>query len=190
MKHDQTFPYHFEDLSSDSVSTLEQEVTQRQTLFFTATWNTNVQKIASDFVNRPYQVKIGSSEQLKASENIKQVVKIVDPDKKVRHLTKLFLEYDISEKGRGENRAMIFCNTKKTCEQLEDGLNRARVRCDSIHGDKEQKDRERALNDLRDGYTKIICATDVAARGLDVKGVTLVINYDPPKNAEEGCQLP
>ena len=43
---------------------------------------------------------------------------------------------DISEKGRGENRAMIFCNTKKTCEQLEDGLNRARVRCDSIHGDK------------------------------------------------------
>lgn len=58
MKHDQTFPYHFEDLSSDSVSTLEQEVTQRQTLFFTATWNTNVQKIASDFVNRPYQVPV------------------------------------------------------------------------------------------------------------------------------------
>lgn len=161
------------------------EKTERQTLFFTATWNSNVQKIAAEFVNNPFQVKIGSTEHLKASDTIKQIVKIVDPDKKVRHLTKLFLEYDISEKGRGENRAMIFCNTKKTCEQLEDGLNRARVRCDSIHGDKEQKERERALNDLRDGYTKIICATDVAARGLDVKGVTLVINYDPPKNAED-----
>ena len=44
---------------------------------------------------------------------------------------------DISEKGRGENRAMIFCNSKKMCQQLEDGLNRARVRCDSIHGDKD-----------------------------------------------------
>lgn len=50
-----------------------------------------------------------------------------------------FCSEDISEKGRGENRAMIFCNTKKTCEQLEDGLNRARVRCDSIHGDKAEE---------------------------------------------------
>ena len=50
----------------------------------------------------------------------------------LRHSTQ-----DISEKGRGENRAMIFCNSKKMCQQLEDGLNRARVRCDSIHGDKD-----------------------------------------------------
>merc|ERR1719281_2037018 len=71
------------------------------------------------------------------------------------------------------------------CEQLEDGLNRAKVNCDSIHGDKDQRQREKALDDRRDGYTKILCATDVAARGLDIKGVTLVINYDPPKHVED-----
>merc|ERR1712060_379428 len=95
------------------------------------------------------------------------------------------LEYNISEKGKGENRALIFCNTKKMCETLEDGLNRARVNCDSIHGDRTQEEREKAMDDLRVGKTKILCCTDVAARGLDIKGVTLVINYDPPKNGED-----
>merc|ERR1712060_808593 len=95
------------------------------------------------------------------------------------------LEYNISEKGKGENRALIFCNTKKMCETLEDGLNRARVNCDSIHGDRTQAEREKAMDDLRVGRTKILCCTDVAARGLDIQGVTLVVNYDPPKNAED-----
>merc|ERR1712039_947766 len=120
-----------------------------------------------------------------ANENITQLCKVVEADRKVRELTKLFLEYNISEKGRGENRALIFCNTRKVCETLEDGLNRARVNCDSIHGDRTQAEREKAMDDLRVGRTKILCCTDVAARGLDIQGVTLVVNYDPPKNAED-----
>merc|ERR1712039_631359 len=120
-----------------------------------------------------------------ANENITQLCKVVEADRKVRELTKLFLEYNISEKGRGENRALIFCNTRKMCETLEEGLNRARVNCDSIHGDRSQAEREKAMDDLRDGRTKILCCTDVAARGLDIQGVTLVVNYDPPKNAED-----
>merc|ERR1712032_1148084 len=75
--------------------------------------------------------------------------------------------------------------TKKTCEQLEDGLNKARVNCEAIHGDKGQQDREKALLNLRDGVTKILVATDVAARGLDIKGVTLVVNFDPPNSSED-----
>mmetsp|Transcript_33556 Transcript_33556/g.72659 ORF Transcript_33556/g.72659 Transcript_33556/m.72659 type:complete len:747 (+) Transcript_33556:653-2893(+) len=157
----------------------------RQTLFFTATWPSSVEKLALDFLKSPYKVEIGNPDVLKASANVTQMVRVVDPDRKVRELTKLFLQYDISERGRGENRAMIFCSTKRMCEQLEDGLNRAKVNCDSIHGDKDQQQREKALMDLRDGKTKIIVATDVAARGLDVQGVTLVVNYDPPNNAED-----
>merc|ERR1719356_1303768 len=158
---------------------------KRQTLFFTATWAGSVVKLAGDYLNNPFQVKIGNTDILKANESITQLVKIVEHDKKVKELTKLFLQFAISEKGKGDNRALIFCATKKMCEQLEDGLNRARVNCQSIHGDKTQQEREKALNDLRDGITKILCATDVAARGLDIKGVTLVINYDPPKHVED-----
>merc|ERR1719356_898645 len=158
---------------------------KRQTLFFTATWAGSVVKLAGDYLNNPFQVKIGNTDILKANESITQLVKIVEHDKKVRELTKVFLQFKISEKGKGDNRALIFCATKKMCEQLEDGLNRARVNCQSIHGDKKQQEREKALNDLRDGYTKILCATDVTARGLDIKGVTLVVNYDPPNSAED-----
>merc|ERR1712194_1000181 len=73
----------------------------------------------------------------------------------------------------------------KMCETLEDGLNRAKVNCDSIHGDRSQMEREKAMDDLRDGRTKILCCTDVAARGLDIQGVTLIVNFDPPRSAED-----
>merc|ERR1712084_76577 len=101
-------------------------------------------------------VRVGAADNLKAADNITQIVKIIDPDNKVKQLIRLFLRFDISEKGSGENRAMIFCSTKKMCEQLEQGLNKAKVNCDSIHGDKTQPEREKALLDLRDGTTKIV----------------------------------
>merc|ERR1719199_1456760 len=64
-------------------------------------------------------------------------------------------------------------------------LNRQGVPCAAIHGDKNQKEREQALNDLKSAQIKILVATDVAARGLDIKGVTLVVNYDLPANTED-----
>eukprot|EP00929_Paragymnodinium_shiwhaense_P042398 TRINITY_DN21953_c0_g3_i2.p1 TRINITY_DN21953_c0_g3~~TRINITY_DN21953_c0_g3_i2.p1 ORF type:complete len:1405 (+),score=417.47 TRINITY_DN21953_c0_g3_i2:99-4313(+) len=157
----------------------------RHTLFFTATWEGKVRQLAMDFLKNPYQVKIGDSDVLKANDSITQFIRIVEPDRKVKELIKVFLKYNISERGRGDNRALVFCNSKKMCDQLEEGLNRARVRCDSIHGDKDQRQRETAMEDLREGRTKILCCTDVAARGLDIKGVTLVVNYDPPKHGED-----
>jgi len=84
---------------------------ERQTLFFTATWPEQVQKLATDFLNKPYQVRVGNTDMLSANESITQIVKIVTEDAKVKELIKLFLQYGTSEKGKGENRAMIFCNT-------------------------------------------------------------------------------
>jgi ATP-dependent RNA helicase DDX5/DBP2 len=105
----------------------------RHTLFFTATWPDQVRRLATDFLNKPVQVRIGNTDLLKANDTITQLVKVIDGEKKVKELTKCFLQYNISEKGKGDNRALIFCNSKKMCEQLEDGLNRARVNCQSIH---------------------------------------------------------
>merc|ERR1719198_1600041 len=85
----------------------------------------------------------------------------------------------------GHGKCLIFCGTKRLCEQLCVSLERAGVPCASIHGDKDQHQRDAALNGLKDGRIKVLCATDVAARGLDIKGVGLVVNFDPANNTED-----
>merc|ERR1719245_2857070 len=82
-------------------------------------------------------------------------------------------------------KALVFCNTKRMCETLSQGLHRQGVPCTSIHGDKDQRERDEALNGLKSGRYKVLVATDVAARGLDIKGVGLVVNYDPANNTED-----
>merc|ERR550532_3132058 len=82
-------------------------------------------------------------------------------------------------------KALVFCNTKRMCEQLSNTLARSGVPCTSIHGDKDQMQRDDALSGLKNGRYKVLVATDVAARGLDIKGVGLVLNYDPANNTED-----
>merc|ERR1719382_420441 len=71
------------------------------------------------------------------------------------------------------------------CEDLSRNLSHAGVSCGAIHGDKDQRERDQALNSLKQGRIKVLCATDVAARGLDIKGIGLVINYDAANNTED-----
>merc|ERR1719276_554797 len=82
-------------------------------------------------------------------------------------------------------KALVFANTKRMCEQLSSSMYRAGVPCSSIHGDKDQHQRDEALNNLKSGRIKVLVATDVAARGLDIKGVGLVVNYDPANSTED-----
>merc|ERR550532_2345393 len=82
-------------------------------------------------------------------------------------------------------KALVFCNTKRMCEQLSNQLARSGVPCTSIHGDKDQMQREDALNGLKSGRIKVLVATDVAARGLDIKGIGMVVNFDPANNTED-----
>merc|ERR1719506_3496625 len=84
-----------------------------------------------------------------------------------------------------EDQVIIFVATKKTCESLASTIRRAGARVESIHGDRDQQSRDRALGALKQGQVKVLVATDVAARGLDVKTIRLVINYDPANNAED-----
>merc|ERR550537_729504 len=79
---------------------------------------------------------------------------------------------------------IVFCGTKKMCEQLSMQLNR-QFRTEAIHGDRNQQQRDHALNKFKSNQTQVLVATDVAARGLDVKGVKMVVNFDPAGNAED-----
>merc|ERR1719492_295420 len=82
-------------------------------------------------------------------------------------------------------KALVFSNTKRGCDQLSQHLYRSGISCNSIHGDKDQTQRDDALNSLKSGRIKVLVATDVAARGLDIKGIGLVVNYDPANNTED-----
>ena len=87
-------------------------------------------------------------------------------------------------KTQGYERIMIFCNTKHMCQRLTDDFQRAGLDCDCLHGDIRQKQRERTMQNFRDGKLAILVATDVASRGIDVDDVDCVINYDIPDENE------
>ena len=87
-------------------------------------------------------------------------------------------------RSQGYERIMIFCNTKHMCQRLTDDFQRAGLDCDCIHGDIRQKQRERTMQNYRDGKLAILVATDVASRGIDVDDVDCVINYDIPEENE------
>ena len=87
-------------------------------------------------------------------------------------------------KTQGYERIMIFCNTKHMCQRLTDDFQRAGLNCDCIHGDIRQKQRERTMQNYRDGKLAVLVATDVASRGIDVDDVDCVINYDIPEENE------
>ncbi|CAK8986260.1 unnamed protein product [Durusdinium trenchii] len=157
---------------------------KRHTLFFTATWPKEVRKLASEILNRPYKVMIGNREVLKGNQDITQIVRVMDAFNKNREIVTTLREAGLTTPS-ASGKALVFCNTKRMCENLSNELHRQGLPCTSIHGDKDQRQREEALNGLKSGRYKVLIATDVAARGLDIKGVGLVINFDPANNTED-----
>ncbi|KAM7471818.1 hypothetical protein LguiA_010001 [Lonicera macranthoides] len=156
----------------------EQIRPDRQTLYWSATWPKEVEQLARQFLYNPYKVIIGSSD-LKANHAICQHVDIVSENKKYNKLVKL-LE-DIMD----GSRILIFMDTKKGCDQITRQLRMDGWPALSIHGDKSQAERDWVLSEFKAGKSPIMTATDVAARGLDVKDVKYVINYDFPGSLED-----
>ncbi|RYQ98339.1 hypothetical protein Ahy_B08g094393 isoform B [Arachis hypogaea] len=150
----------------------------RQTLYWSATWPKEVEQLARQFLYNPYKVIIGSSD-LKANHAIRQYVDIVPEKQKYDKLVKL-LE-DIMD----GSRILIFMDTKKGCDQITRQLRMDGWPALSIHGDKSQAERDWVLSEFKSGKSPIMTATDVAARGLDVKDVKYVINYDFPGSLED-----
>ncbi|KAM7277668.1 hypothetical protein ACFE04_004802 [Oxalis oulophora] len=150
---------------------------RRQTLMYTATWPKEVKKIASDLLVNPVQVNIGS-DQLAANKAITQYVEVVPPFEKERRLEQI-----LGTQERG-SKVIIFCSTKRLCDQIARSLGR-NFGALAIHGDKSQGERDWVLNQFRNGKSPVLVATDVAARGLDIKDIRVVINYDFPTGVED-----
>ncbi|XP_077436657.1 DEAD-box helicase 3 X-linked a isoform X1 [Vanacampus margaritifer] len=166
----------------------------RQTMMFSATFPKEIQILARDFLDDYIFLAVGRVGS--TSENITQkVVWVEDTDKRSFLLDLLNATVipnevqengiDAPEKPGKESLTLVFVETKKGADALEDFLYHEGYACTSIHGDRSQRDREEALHQFRSGRCPILVATAVAARGLDISNVKHVINFDLPSDIEE-----
>lgn len=148
---------------------------QRQTLLFSATMPAEIAKLADNILRDPVQIRIAP---VKATTDlIEQSVCFVPKQKKAALLAHL-----ISTRAVG--RALVFTRTKRGADRLSKHLNKSGIRAEAMHGDKSQSSRQRSLAAFKSNRPPILVATDVAARGIDVDGVSHVFNYDLPNEPE------
>ena len=150
---------------------------ERQTLLFSATLDGNIGRIARDILKNPKTIQIAQQKEKHA--NIEQRLHYVDD---MTHKNKLLEHLLIAP---DMNQAIIFTSTKRHADLLAEDLYAAGHKTAALHGDMTQGARNRTLTKLRHGDVKVLVATDVAARGIDVQGISHVINYDLPKFAED-----
>ncbi|KAM0401429.1 hypothetical protein ACHAQC_002119 [Fusarium culmorum] len=152
----------------------------RQTLMWSATWPKEVRALASDFLQDFIQVNIGSME-LAANHRITQIVEVVTEmekrDRMIKHMEKVM--------ENKENKILIFVGTKRVADEITRFLRQDGWPALSIHGDKQQNERDWVLDQFKTGKSPIMVATDVASRGIDVRNITHVLNYDYPNNSED-----
>jgi superfamily II DNA/RNA helicase len=145
-------------------------------LFFSATVDSKTKEILRNFVKDPITVSV---KQQDTAENIEQnIIKIDGKESKIDVLHNLLAQ-------PGFDKVLIFGKTKWGMEKLSKVLLERGFRVSSIHGNKSQNQRQRALQEFKDGLIQVLIATDVASRGLDIEDVTHVINYDPPTDYED-----
>lgn len=148
----------------------------RQTLFFSATITPDIERVINDFLRDPVTVSVRTSE---TSEHVEQtVIEARDKDHKIDLLQNLLTE-------KHYDKVLVFGETKFGVQRLADRLTKDGVPSAAIHGNKSQSQRQRALKDFRDEKVRVLVATDVAARGLDIPNVSHVINFDQPKTYED-----
>ncbi len=147
----------------------------RQTLFFSATINPEIKELAYSLVINPIRIEISPKNPV--AKNVTHSVAMIDMDDK-----RFFLERMIKE--NPESKILVFVRTKVRAERVFKAMERAEIKCLTIHGDKDQKDRLDVMNQFKTGDAKVLIATDVSARGIDIPDVDYVINYDLPDVAE------
>ena len=149
---------------------------QRQTLLFSATFAPAIRKLAKDFMNAPEIVEVAA--QNTTSANVEQHIIAVDALKKRNLLERLIVDLQM-------NQVIVFCKTKQSVDQVTRDLVRRNLAAQSIHGDKSQQSRLETLNAFKEGSLRVLVATDVAARGLDIAELPFVINYELPTQPED-----
>lgn len=154
---------------------------ERQTCLFSATWPEAIRNLAQEFLTDPVKVTIGSDD-LTANKKIKQIVEVVEEGDKEDKLVKLLETYTSKEEFK---KILIFTLKKRDASELEKQLIGMGWWVGSIHGDKDQYQRNKALDNFKSGRCPLLVATDVAARGLDIPNVEYVINYSFPLTIED-----
>ncbi|MDQ3159440.1 MAG: DEAD/DEAH box helicase [Pseudomonadota bacterium] len=149
---------------------------QRQTLLFSATFEAQIKELALEFMNNPQQVQVATQNMI--AQTITHTANPVDGSRKRDLLIKILSE-------RHTDQVLIFGKTKHGCNRLAEQLEEAGLPAVAIHGNKSQAARQKALRDFKSGKARIMVATDVAARGLDIPDLPLVINHDLPMVAED-----
>jgi len=157
----------------------------RQTLFFSATMAPEIERITSTFMSNPAKVEVARA--ATTSENIEQGVVMFKASRKDRAATekRKLLRTLIENEGEAMSNGIIFCNRKLDVDTVAKSLKKYGVDAAPIHGDLEQSQRMKTLEAFRNGELKVLVASDVAARGLDVPSVSHVFNYDVPSHAED-----
>lgn len=149
---------------------------QRQSLLFSATFEPRIKALALDYLRDPQEVQVAAQNTI--AETIVHRVHPVDAKKKRDLLVEILAE-------RHTDRVLVFGKTKHGCNRLAEQLEQAGLPALAIHGNKSQAARQKALDAFKSGRTRILVATDVAARGLDIPALPLVINHDLPMVAED-----
>lgn len=157
----------------------------RQTLMFTATWPQSVRELAATFMISPVKISIGDNPngELRANARIAQTVEVVDPRGKETRLLQLIKQHQSGK--QKDDRILVFCLYKKEATRVEHYLSMRGLRVMGIHGDLSQQQRTTSLDAFRSGKVPLLVATDVAARGLDIPAVKLVINVTFPLTVED-----
>ncbi|MCJ1225701.1 RNA-dependent ATPase [Toensbergia leucococca] len=175
----------FEEEIRKIISTTPSTAQGRQTLMFTATWPPSVRDLAATFMLNPVHIAIGDNPtgELRANTRIEQKVEVVDPYDKEPRILQLIKQYQ-SGKSR-DDRILVFCLYKKEATRVERYLRGKGLRVAAIHGDLSQGARTEGLEAFKSGECPLLVATDVAARGLDIPAVKLVLNVTFPLTVED-----
>ncbi len=150
---------------------------KRQTLFFSATMPKTIKSLADEYLKNPAEVSV--TPVASTAERVEQRVTFVNQAEKTALLTLFF------QNGKDIERTLVFSRTKHGADKIVRMLGAAGVPANAIHGNKSQPQREKALEAFRDGSVPILVATDIAARGIDIPGVSHVVNYDLPNVPEQ-----
>ena len=148
---------------------------KRQTMLFSATLPKEIVSISKSILNNPLKVEVAPVSSV--VDTIQQMLYLVEKPKKIETLVDILTEHN-------NKSVIVFSRTKHGADRIARTLNKRNIKCEAIHGNKSQNARQNALNNIKSGKSNIIVATDIAARGIDIQDLGVVVNYDLPDVAE------
>lgn len=154
----------------------KRDVQPRQVLLFSATLSDSIYRFSKNLLDKPERIEVDQPNC--SGADVEQIIYNCDPDRKSAIVSHLVEKH-------GWSQVIVFCNTKQGADKLVEALQRASISADAIHADRSQKLREEALEQFKQGQLKVLVATDVAARGIDIDSLPAVINYEMPFKAAD-----